>query len=266
MVIVAVDDEKSARVLLETLLKKVRPEAEVYVFSSPEELLEYMETGTADVAVLDICMYSEIDGVELAKRLKEKCSKINIIFATAHEKYLKDAMSMHASGYIMKPLTEEDVRRELDDLRHPLIPNKKALLKVSCFGNFEVFNNDNMPIHFERSRAKEVFAYLIYRRGATCTVREISALLFEDEPYSHTQQGYTQKIISSLVKTMKENGAGDVIIKKYNSLAVNPELVDCDYYRFEQMDVAAINSYMNEFMAQYSWAEFAPRMNIFMSE
>ena len=36
MVIVAVDDEKSARVLLETLLKKVRPEAEVYVFSSPE--------------------------------------------------------------------------------------------------------------------------------------------------------------------------------------------------------------------------------------
>ena len=211
-------------------------------------------------------MYSEIDGVELAKRLKEKCSKINIIFATAHEKYLKDAMSMHASGYIMKPLTEEDVRRELDDLRHPLIPDKKALLKVSCFGNFEVFADDNMPLHFERTKAKEVFAYLIYRRGASCTVREISALLFEDEPYSRKQQGYTQKIISSLVKTLKENGAEDVIIKKYNSLAVRPELVDCDYYRFEKMDVAAINSYMNEFMAQYSWAEFAPRINIFMSE
>ena len=42
MVIVAIDDEKSARILLETLLKKVRPEAEIHVFSEPEDLLEYV--------------------------------------------------------------------------------------------------------------------------------------------------------------------------------------------------------------------------------
>jgi two-component SAPR family response regulator len=231
------------------------------MFSEPEELLEYVEKYSADIAVLDICMYSDLNGVTLAKRLKELNVKINIIFATAHERFLKDAMSLHASGYIMKPVTEEDVRRELDDLRHPLLEEKNALLKVRCFGNFDVFTLDNEPLHFERSKAKEVFAYLIYKHGATCTIREIAAILFEDEPYDRKQQGYTQKIISSLMNTLRQYDASDLIVKKYNSIAIRPELVDCDCYRFERIDVAAIDSYENEYMAQYSWAEFIPHID-----
>lgn len=261
MVIVAVDDEKPARILLENTLKAVRPEAEIHIFSAPEELLEYVEKYSADIAVLDVCMYSDLNGVILAKRLKEMNVKINIIFVTAHERYLKDAMDLHASGYIVKPFTEEDVRKELDDLRHPLAEEKNTLLKVRCFGNFDVFTKDNVPVHFERLKAKEVFAYLIYKHGTSCTVREIAAVLFEDEPYDRKQQGYTQKIISSLMNTLKEYGARELVIKKYNSIALRPELVDCDSYRFEKMDVAAIDLYVNEYMAQYSWAEFVPHMN-----
>ena len=127
MVIVAVDDEKPARILLESTLRAVKPDAQIYMFSAPEDLLEYVENHSADIAVLDICMYSDLNGVVLAKRLKELNSNINIIFATAHERFLKEAMSLHASGYIMKPVTEEDVRKELEDLRHPLIEEKNAL-------------------------------------------------------------------------------------------------------------------------------------------
>ena len=261
MVIVAVDDEKPARILLENTLKAVRPEAEIHMFSTPEDLLEYVETYSADIAVLDICMYSDLNGVTLAKRLKELNVKINIIFATAHERYLKDAMSLHASGYIMKPVTEEEVRKELDDLRHPLLEEKDVLLKVRCFGNFDVYTLENIPLHFERSKAKEVLAYLIYKHGASCTIREIAAVLFEDAPYDRKQQGYTQKIISSLMNTLRQYGAQDLIMKQYNSIAIRPELIDCDCYRFEKMDVAAIDLYENEYMAQYSWAEFIPHMD-----
>ena len=262
MVIVAVDDEKPARILLEKTLKTVRPEAEVHMFSTPEELLEFAEEYAVDIAVLDICMYSDLNGVTLAKCLKEINGKMNIIFATAHDKFLKDAMSLHASGYIMKPVTEEAVRKELDDLRHPLREEKNTLLKVRCFGNFDVFTTDNLPIHFERLKAKEVFAYLIYKHGASCTIREIAAVLFEDTPYDRKQQGYTQKIISSLMNTLKKYGAAELVVKNYNSIAIRPELVDCDCYRFEKMDVAAIDLYTNEYMAQYSWAEFVPYMDL----
>ena len=48
----------------------------------------------------------------------------------------------------------------------------------------------------------------------------------------------------------------DIIYKSYNAIALNDELVDCDYYRFLKMDVPSINTYTGEFMTQYSWAEF----------
>lgn len=262
MVIVAVDDEKPARILLENTIRKVRPDAEIHVFSDPEDLLEFVKRKPADIALLDIWMYGAMDGVELAVQLKKLVCKINIIFVTAHERYMKAAMDLHASGYIQKPYTEDDLRRELSDLRHPLVMNEHALLKVNCFGNFEVFGRDNLPLHFERSKAKEVLAYLVHRHGSSCTIKEISATLFEDEPYDKKLQGYTQKIISSLVNTLKACGAGDVIHKTYNSISIRTELIDCDYYRFEQLDVAAIDLYMNEYMAQYSWAEFIPRLNL----
>ena len=42
-------------------------------------------------------------------------------------------------------------------------------LRVQTFGNFEVFY-DGKPVHFRRRRTKELFAYLIDRRGAGSTM------------------------------------------------------------------------------------------------
>jgi hypothetical protein len=32
-------------------------------------------------------------------------------------------------------------------------------------------------------------------------------------------------------------------------------MLDCDYYRFKELDAGAVNAYQNEYMNQYSWAE-----------
>lgn len=48
----------------------------------------------------------------------------------------------------------------------------------------------------------------------------------------------------------------NAVTKKFNSVSVNKDCIDCDYYRFLQGDVSAVNSYHGEFMAQYSWSEF----------
>jgi len=37
---------------------------------------------------------------------------------------------------------------------------------------------------------------------------------------------------------------------------VNKDLIDCDYYRFLEGDVRAINSFTGQYMSAYSWAEF----------
>ena len=255
MRILCVDDEPLALQMLMISIRKAKPDAEVDGFEEPEDLLEEAKKNGCDIAFLDIHM-SGMDGVEAAKKLKEINPKMNIIFVTGYSEYAGEAMRLHASGYIMKPVNKEKVAAEQEDLRFPIVPKQNALLRVQCFGNFDVFTPDGKPLHFERSRAKEVFAYLVHRHGSSCTKKELAAALFENMPYDNKQQVYLQKIISAMMKALKEAGAEWVIHKSYNSMSVNVDLLDCDFYRFEELDAGAVNAYQNEYMSQYYWAEF----------
>jgi len=155
----------------------------------------------------------------------------------------------------MKPATAETVRTELGFLRYPVSGDTADKIRIRCFGNFEVFKNGS-PLAFPRSRAKEVLAYLVLKRGGSCTLRDLAAVLYEDEPYSLRQRDRTRQLIFTLAQTLREAGAENVLIRRRNSVAVDPKAVDCDYYRFLDMDVDAINTYTGEFMAQYEWAVF----------
>jgi two-component SAPR family response regulator len=256
MRILCLDDEELALQMLEICVKKARPEAEVWSFDDQDALLEDAEESGCDVAFLDIHMRG-MNGVEVAKRLKGINPRMNIIFVTGFSEYKGDAMDVKASGYIMKPVTVQKVERELDDLRYvSMVPKKEALLRVQCFGNFDVFTPDGKPVHFDRSKAKEVFAYLVHRHGSSCSTREIAAALFEDEPYEKKQQSYLQTLIAVMMKALRAVGAEEAVNKDYNALAVNTEVLDCDYYRFAELDAGAVNAYSNEYMSQYYWAEF----------
>lgn len=39
-----------------------------------------------------------------------------------------------------------------------------------------------------------------------------------------------------MMKSLKKCGAADAVFKKYNSLSVNVSKLDCDYYRFKELD------------------------------
>ncbi len=255
MTILAADDEALALEMLVDSIKEACQNATVFDFQKPSKLLEFAQENNADIAFLDIHMRG-MNGVELAKKLKDLNPKINIIFVTGFDEYTGDAMAMHASGYVMKPVSKEKIEAELSDLRFPILPKSNAKLKVQCFGNFDVFTPDGTPVHFERSKSKEVFAYLIHKHGSSCTTREIAATLFEDAPYDLKQQAYMQKILSALNKSLKKIGCEDIINKTYNSISVNCDLIDCDYFRFFDLDSGAVNSYNGEYMEQYYWADF----------
>jgi two-component SAPR family response regulator len=197
-----------------------------------------------------------MNGVELAKELKAVNPKMNIIFVTGFSDYTGDAMSLHASGYIMKPVNQAKVEQELADLRFPIVPKNNAKLRVQCFGNFDVFLPDGTPVHFERSRSKEIFAYLVHRHGSSCSTREIAAALFEDEPFDNKQKNHVQQLIYAMIKSLKAAGTEKAVTRSYNALAVNPDVLDCDYYRFKELDAGAVNAYQNEYMSQYYWADF----------
>ena len=92
------------------------PTAQVSKFQSAQEALRFLENNQCDVAFLDIHMRG-CDGLTLAKKLKDLNPRCNIIFVTGYSEYAAEALSMHASGYIIKPVGAEAVQTELEDLR-----------------------------------------------------------------------------------------------------------------------------------------------------
>ncbi|WP_324824693.1 response regulator [Sinanaerobacter sp. ZZT-01] len=250
---IAVDDERLALENLLSKLKKAQPQAEIRGFLHPQKALDEIGKGFyPDVAFLDIEMYG-MSGIELALCFKETLPKVNLVFVTGFPKYMPEAFTLHASGYITKPVSVEQIQEEIENLRYPL-PIKEAFIQVQTFGNFEIFAQGK-PLFFERSRTKELFACLVDRRGAGLTMQELAAILYEDRPYDSSLQTQLRVHISDLLKTLKKVGAKDVIVRKRNYIAVDTNQFDCDYYRFLECDVPTMNAFAGEYMVNYSWAE-----------
>ncbi|MDD3336227.1 MAG: response regulator [Eubacteriales bacterium] len=254
MMILCADDEPLALDVLTEAVKTAAADAEVNAFDNAFQLLDFAKTVHCDIAFLDIEM-RDMSGLVLAKHLKDYQPKINIVFVTGYGQYTANAIGLRASGYVLKPATPAKIREELENLRNPVPKAPTNLLRVQCFGSFEVYQKGK-PLPFSRHRSKELFAYLINRRGTGSSMKEIAAVLWEDGVFDRSRRNQLHTFLSELSKTLDEAGAGNVLIRQYNSYAVDPRQVDCDYYRCLQNDPAAINAYCGEYMAQYSWAEF----------
>ena len=249
---ISVDDRQLAVNAMVETLKELDPEGSHAGLISAEEALSFAKTHPLDVAFLDIEMPG-MNGLVLAKKMKELQPQINIVFVTGHMEYAFDAHKLFASGYLIKPADTEDVAQVLHNLRHPL-HREKARIRVRCFGTFDVYIDDR-PVEFKRTKSKEVFAYLIDSRGCRVTMGEIMGILWEDGEKTESRNSQIRMFISDIRDTFAKAGFPEMIVKEYNAIGVRTEGMDCDYFRFLDGDPAAVNEYMGEYMKQYSWSE-----------
>jgi two-component SAPR family response regulator len=224
-------------------------EVDIHSFGDPLEAAEEAKKNAFDIAFLDISLPS-INGVALAKKIKETNPSTNIIFVTAYDEYAMDALNLHASGYILKPVNANKVKAELNDLRYLDSKKKDKLVTVKCFGNFEVFARGE-PLSFRRSKSKELFAYLVDREGASVTMGELNAILWEED-----HSAYLRNLVADIQNALKAAGVEGVFVKRHNECFVDVEKIDCDAYEYHKGNKEAIASYRGEYMAQYSWAIF----------
>jgi len=260
MNVIVVDDE---RMPLENLMRTVEGTltgATIKGFMKPREALDFVSSSLQkgfdkpDLAFLDIEM-GGMNGLQLAKMLKEVHDKINIVFTTGYSEYALDAHAMYASGYLMKPISAEAVTQAVNNLRFPVESLKNHRIRIQTFGNFEVFA-DNRPLKFMRVKTKEMLAYLIMRKGTMCGNNEIIATIWEDKPNTAALQNQYRHLVLDLTKTLRNINAEEIILKQRGALAIIPDRISCDLYDFLAADTDAVNDYTGEFMAQYSWAEF----------
>ena len=253
MKVLALDDERNALEMMMQTLQEVAPDIDIHGFRDPEEAIAWAEDNApVDVAFLDIQMRG-ITGLTVAKHLKKSNPKINLVFTTGYSEYAVDACNMQSSGYLLKPVSTDKVKHALDNLLYP-VEESHPNTYVRTFGSFEVFVNDEI-VHFSRSKAKEMLAYLVDRRGSSVSRKDIFAVLFGDEAYDHGKQAYLTNIIRDLQSSLAAAGIEKMLVRKYNTYAVNPKLFTCDLYEYDKGEVTAINAFHGEYMIQYSWSE-----------
>jgi len=254
MLIFAVDDEPMQLETLRRVIAEAEPFAQVLAFERPRDAYSAVKDDGLhpDVVFTDIEMPG-ISGLEFAAMIKTESPDTRIVFVTGYTEYALDAFRAHVHGYILKPATVERVREELNSMPE-LAEEKTGLLRVKCFGNFDVFFNGS-PVIFRRKQTKELLAFLVDREGAVCSAEEIIDALWEDVDNLALKKTYLRTLTADLKQSLTDIGMEEVLIRKHRQWAVNKRLLDCDYYRMLAGDAEAVNSFRGEHMRQYSWAE-----------
>ena len=256
MIAIAVDDEALMLGALVAAIEASPDITEVARFSDCEEALEFVQNCPADIAFLDINMRG-MGGLALAEKIIASRPNCKIVFCTGYEEYAIPAFKLHASGYLMKPIAAEDVQGEIDNIKG--IRQKEKLLRVNCFGNFEVYVKEEKLV-FKRLKTKELFAFLIDRKGAGMTAKQICAVLFPDDTDDTKNSAYLRQLFMDLKNTLKSVGAESVLCHETPCYRVDTGLIKCDYISYLETGKPEFHG---EYMTQYSWAEETCAMLLF---
>lgn len=252
MKVICVDDE---RILVEDIARmcmELNEIDDVQSFVKAGDALAWIENNPIDLALLDIDMPG-MNGIDLAAAIKKKRPDVAIVFLTAYSQYALDAFSVHASGYLMKPITRKALEAEVS---YALSKKKKRLtghIVIKTFDHFDVYVDDQ-PIGFKLAKAKEILAYLVDKQGNGVTRADLFAAVWEDRPYDRKMQKQLDVYIRSLRQTLKDHGISEIMEMDRGVLRVRPDSFICDLYLFLSGDSETMHTYRGKYMSPYSWA------------
>lgn len=130
------DDLAADRTYLSVLSQKWGKKNHYFIqiseFTSAENFLfHYEDKKDFDILFLDIEM-GEMDGVNMARRLRKVDQNIQIVFITGYADYISDGYEVDALHYLMKPVKEEKLLEVLDKAAARLARKEKMLNLVAA--------------------------------------------------------------------------------------------------------------------------------------
>ena len=252
MKILVVDSNAENSQKLKQIICATFPNALVDIENDEQEAC-YLAERIEYSAVLTETKRIDFNGLCFARSVHERSPQTRVIFVTNDPSFAVPAFKTRAVGYLLAPITQENLREEFVDLG--IFGGENHKVEAKTFGNFEIFC-DGKIIQFGRAKSKELLAYLIDKNGTTATGSELIVNLWEDKDVDRTTRSMLHNLVSDIKKTLLSYGISDVFETKRNAFRVKADKIVCDYFDLLKGKSDAARKFKGEYMSAYSWAEF----------
>lgn len=251
MRVIYVDDERPALDNFRLTVAAFREIESLQLFDDGETALQWAAEHVVDAAFLDMEMPG-LHGLALALRLRELNPAIRVVFVTAYSQYAMDAWGVDAVGYVLKPYTAADIRKELAKCTFRPLPSTRVVIETIPMLSVTV---DGVPLSLGGAKSRELFALLVDSGERGITTAEGIAWLRPERPGDAGTQSLFRMTYKRLSGVLEEAGVGDLLISRENRRYLRLDRVDCDLYRILSGDQMAGRKYTGSYLQEYPWAE-----------
>ena len=118
------------RAVTRYFLERSDLQADISRFDNPLEFLNALHSsGGWDIVILDVCM-PEVNGTEIAREIRNRHDRTEIIFISYSTEYAVEAFALNAVHYVLKPLNEKDFREAMDRAIKPFSEREKKTIML----------------------------------------------------------------------------------------------------------------------------------------
>lgn len=211
--IVLVDDEQLQldymQKLIEQAADSLKIEIAIHQYLSGEAFLFALEDYPAwNLAFLDIEM-AKLNGMEVARIVREKALDLELVFATAYAEYAIEGYEVQALDYLLKPINVEKITRVLTRYLEEL-PEEAAYIIVDVAGQPSRLNLDDV-IYVEADGGEVMVVLEEKTLSIKMSLTEFEKLL--DDRFVSTHRSYLVNLqyVSRLLKKDVALHNGDMI-------------------------------------------------------
>lgn len=200
-------DNNSAEELRQILSNYNREfrEMEIYLYNSGEDLITaYKKKGIRFNMIFLETQLGKLDGIETIRSILEIDSSVLVFFVTSSMDYVFLGYEVKAFRYIMKPFTEEQIKKAYSSVIKELFKNEKRY-SVQTKSRLITINIDNL-LYLE-SVKRQVFAVTINDRIGFYSKLTIEEERLKTFGFVRVHQGFLVNMAH--IKTIVE---GDIIL------------------------------------------------------
>ena len=161
---------------------------QIFTYDNGDALIEAHKDCHMDIIFLDIIM-PLLNGMDTARELRQHDRAVQIIFLTSSPEFALESYEVRAQGYILKPVSQEKLTKELNEIAIQFDEEPKHLILKTAFGYQKQYFHD---IEYAEAQNKRVIFHL--RGGkeicAADTLHSIEERFTEEDGFFKCHRSY----------------------------------------------------------------------------